>query len=122
MMQIVKTERSVQEEWRAIDGYHNYDVSSWGRVRKHSTGKLVRMCKGYGMRRVVLRYKDEFRLMVLAKLVLEAFVCKQPAGCKPYCLDGNYEHLYTENLKWVERRRKEYKYDRSKYYKHSKKQ
>lgn len=122
MMSIVKTERSEQEEWRAIEGYHNYEVSSWGRVRKKSTGKLVRMCKGYGMRRVVLRYKDEFRLIVLAKLVLEAFVCKQPAGCKPYCLDGNYEHLYTENLKWVERRRKEYKYDRSRYYKQSKKQ
>lgn len=114
-MPIVKTECSAQEKWKGIEGYSNYEISSWGRVRKKSTGKLVHICKGYGMRRVVLRYKDEFRLLVVAKLVLEAFVSKQPAGCKPFCIDGNYEHLYLENLTWVERRKKVYKYDRESY-------
>lgn len=113
MIQIIKTECTIKEQWRDIEGYH-YEVSNHGKVRNKHTGKLVRICKGYGMRRVVLRYKDEYHLLVLGKLVLEAFECKQPDGCKPFCLDGNYEHLYIENLAWVERRRKSYKYKRSK--------
>lgn len=113
MIQIVKTECKHAEQWRDIEGYH-YEVSSHGRVRNKRNGKYVRMCKGYGMRRVVLRYGNEFHLLVLAALVLEAFVCKRPEGCKPFCLDGNYEHLYVENLIWFERRRKSYKYKRCK--------
>ena len=113
MIDIVKTECEHEELWRKVDGYE-YEVSSHGRVRNMRTGKLVRLCKGYGMRRVVLRYGNEFHLLVLAALVLEAFVCKRPEVCKPFCLDGNYEHLYVENLIWVERRRKSYKYKRCK--------
>lgn len=108
-MQIVKTKREQPEQWKDIAGYANYQVSNWGQVRKKSTGEKLRMCKGYGMRRVVLRYKDEFRLIMVAKLVLEAFDCQQPEGYKPCCLDGNYEHLYIENLTWVIRRKKSYK-------------
>ena len=111
MMQ-VETNKQRPEQWKEVAGYANYEVSNLGRVRKKSTGKLVHMCKGYGMRRVVLRYKDEFRLLQLAKLVLEAFVSKQPEGYKPYCIDGNYEHLNVENLCWVVRRKKNYKYKR----------
>lgn len=113
MIDIVKTECEHEELWHKVDGYE-YEVSSHGRVRNMRTGKLVRLCKGYGMRRVVLRYGNEFHLLVLAALVLEAFVCKRPEDCKPFCLDGNYEHLYVENLIWVERRRKSYKYKRCK--------
>lgn len=113
MIEIVRTECQHEEVWKDIAGYH-YEVSSYGRVRNKHNGKIVRLCKGYGMRRVVLRYKDEFHLLVAAKLVLEAFVCAQPNGCKPFCLDGNYEHLYVENLVWVERRRQSYKYKRVK--------
>lgn len=111
MIQIIKTECCHKEMWKQVEGY-DYEVSSHGKLRNMRTGKLVRMSKGYGMRRVVLHKHKEFHLVKLAKLVLEAFVCKQPAGYKPFCLDGNYEHLYVENLVWVVKRRKSYKYKR----------
>lgn len=95
-----------------MDGYE-YEVSSHGRLRNMRTGKLVRMSKGYGMRRVVLHRGNEFHLVKLATLVLEAFVCKRPAGYKPFCIDGNYEHLNVGNLTWVVRRQKHYYYGRT---------
>lgn len=112
MIDTIETKVTQPEVWKTIEGYEHYEVSSWGNVRKLGSSNYLKMCNGYGMRRVALRYKDEFRLVVIAKLVLEAFVCKQPDGHKPFCLDGNYEHLYVENLQWVVRRRKHYKHSR----------
>ena len=79
-----------------------------GNVRKKGQIKLLKICTGYGMRRVVLRAGDDFHLVAIAKLVLEAFVGEMPEGMKPNCIDGNYENLCLTNLCWVERRKRKY--------------
>lgn len=99
----------VQEQWETIAGYNGlYEVSNMGNVRKKGQIKLLKICTGYGMRRVVLRAGDDFHLVAIAKLVLEAFVGEMPEGMKPSCVDGNYENLCLTNLCWVERRKPKY--------------
>lgn len=99
----------VQEQWETIAGYNGlYEVSNMGNVRKKGQIKLLKICTGYGMRRVVLRAGDDFHLVAIAKLVLEAFVGEMPEGMKPNCIDGNYENLCLTNLCWVERRKRKY--------------
>ena len=99
----------VQEQWETIAGYNGlYEVSNMGNVRKKGQIKLLKICTGYGMRRVVLRAGDDFHLVAIAKLVLEAFVGEMPEGMKPNCIDGNYENLCLTNLCWVERHKRKY--------------
>lgn len=99
----------VQEQWETIAAYNGlYEVSNMGNVRKKGQIKLLKICTGYGMRRVVLRAGDDFHLVAIAKLVLEAFVGEMPEGMKPNCIDGNYENLCLTNLCWVERRKRKY--------------
>lgn len=98
-----------KEIWKPVEGYTGYEVSNMGKVRKCGHADTLRIVKGYGMRRVTLRKKDEYHLVVIAKLVLEHFVSKMPAGHKATCIDGNYEHLSVDNLCWVVRRKKRYK-------------
>lgn len=97
-----------QEIWKPVEGYTGYEVSNMGKVRKCGHSETLRIVKGCGMRRVTLRKKDEYHLVVIAKLVLEHFVNKMPAGHKATCIDGNYEHLSVDNLCWVVRRKKRY--------------
>ena len=96
------------EVWRPVQGYTGYECSNYGKVRK--TGAIVdlRFVSGYGMRRVTLRKGDDFVLVVVADIILTAFVCPKPAGMKAYVLDGNYENLALPNLQWVKRKRDKY--------------
>lgn len=103
------------EIWKPVEGYAGYEVSNMGEVRKIGTDIALRFVAGYGMRRVTLRSGDNYMLVVVARIVLEAFVCPQPAGYKPNVKDGNYEHLSLDNLEWVECRKKFYKKNRNNY-------
>lgn len=103
------------EQWKPCLGYEGYEASNMGRVRKVGTDKCLRFVAGYGMRRVTLLTEGKYKLIVTAKLILEAWVCPQPAGYKPNVLNGNYEDLRLENLAWVERRRERYTKNRTNY-------
>ena len=36
------SEITINEEWRSIDGYLNYQVSNLGRVRNSKTGRILK--------------------------------------------------------------------------------
>jgi len=43
------------EEWAAVDGYKNYQVSWWGRVRNAKTGRILKpQAGGHGYNHVNL--------------------------------------------------------------------
>lgn len=96
------------EVWRPVKGYTGYECSNYGRVRKTGASVDLRFVSGYGMRRVTLRKGDDYVLVVVADIILTAFVCEKPAGMKAYVIDGNYKNLALPNLKWVKRKRDKY--------------
>lgn len=96
------------EVWRPVKGYTGYECSNYGRVRKTGASVDLRFVSGYGMRRVTLRKGDDYVQVVVADIILTAFVCEKPAGMKAYVIDGNYENLALPNLKWVKRKRDKY--------------
>ena len=96
------------EVWRAVQGYTGYECSNYGRVRKRGASVDLRFVSGYGMRRVTLRKGDDYVLVVVADIILTAFVCPKPAGMKANVIDGNYENLALPNLQWVKRKRDKY--------------
>lgn len=96
------------EVWRPVKGYTGYECSNYGRVRKTGASVDLRFVSGYGMRRVTLRKGDDYVLVVVADIILTAFVCEKPVGMKAYVIDGNYENLALPNLKWVKRKRDKY--------------
>ena len=62
-------------EWKKIDGYENYSVSSEGQVRNDKTGRILkayRMKNGYF--RVDLRKKGEVKHFRVHRLVAQAFI------------------------------------------------
>lgn len=100
------------EQWKPVKNYEGvYEVSNMGNVRRLSSKgyNILKRCKGNGMRRVILYRGKNYHLVAIASLVLEAFISSQPKGYKPYCVDGNYENISLENLRWVIKRQKKYK-------------
>lgn len=96
------------EVWRPVQGYTGYECSNYGRVRKTGSSNVLHFVSGYGMRRVTLRKGDDYVLVVVADIILTAFVCAKPAGMKAYVIDGNYENTELPNLMWVKRKRDKY--------------
>lgn len=96
------------EVWLPVKGYTGYECSNYGRVRKAGAGVDLRFVSGYGMRRVTLRRGKKFELVVVANIILTAFVCERPAGMKADVIDGDYENLALPNLHWIPRKRDKY--------------
>ena len=70
--------RHAPEYWNDIEGYPNYSVSNFGRVKSKKTGKLLKSYKTKGYLRVSL-YNDAGRKCKLVhRLVAEAFIPNPP--------------------------------------------
>lgn len=96
------------EVWLPVRGYAGYECSNYGRVRKAGADVDLRFVSGYGMRRVTLRKGKKFELVVVANIILTAFVCARPTGMKADVIDGDYENLALPNLHWIPRKREKY--------------
>ena len=99
------------EEWRKIEGFDGYEVSSLGAVRSWrpirnkapvpTTPRLLRQQKDKdGYRRVVL-FKDNKRYdLRIASLVCTAWHGKRGSGLEVRHLDGTKDNDTPDNLKW----------------------
>jgi hypothetical protein len=90
------------EIFKAIDGYEDYEVSTWGRVFNKRTGKYktpYHHHKGY--LRVDLNNGKGYRHFKVHRLVAKAFI-PNPEG-KPHVnhIDGNPANNSVTNLEWV---------------------
>lgn len=91
------------EVFRPIEGFPDYQVSTWGRVQRISTGKILKPevhDKGY--LRVDLYDKNgEKHHMKVHRLVATAFI-GNPFS-KPHInhIDGNNQNNSYTNLEWV---------------------
>jgi hypothetical protein len=63
------------ELWKLIDGYDNYSVSSFGRVRNNKTGRILKKSiHGQGYYKVDLYKYGKAKSMNVHKLVINAFI------------------------------------------------
>lgn len=93
------------EEWRAIPGFQDYDVSNHGRIRSRKWGRER-------IRRVSIHAKDGHRFimlsagprrhqLVVARLVLLAFIGPPPSAAHVACHDvGGNLNDYLWRLRW----------------------
>lgn len=61
------------EQWRKIEGYENYSVSNYGRVRNDKRNKLID-CKYSGYKRVRLCNNGVNKMFFVHRLVAMAFI------------------------------------------------
>ena len=68
----------INEEWRSIDGYINYQVSNRGRVRKSNTGRILKQRKNRdGYYQIGLYCDSKNKIHQAHRLVANEFLEKQ---------------------------------------------
>ena len=90
------------ENWRLIDGYDNYEVSSHGFVRNNKTGRILKSCvDGGGYTQVMLRKDNKPKSYKIHKLVASRF-CDNPNNyrCVDH-MDNNRSNNHFKNLRWA---------------------
>lgn len=94
--------QNLEEIWRPIEGYPDYEVSSFGRVRNKETGKYskITVCAYDGYHRATCRFQSKG--FQISRLVAKAFpdICGEWfSGCEVHHFDENPENNRADNLK-----------------------
>ena len=93
---------SNREQWASIDGYRNYEISWWGRVRNIDTGRILKpQAGGHGYHHVNLSRNVEHTIHKIHKLVAREWV-PNPDGkiCVDH-IDGCKTNNHHGNLRFA---------------------
>ena len=90
------------ETWRTIDGYDNYEISSYGNVRNSTTGKLLktRINNSTGYVMVDIRNCEKRKTCSVHRLVAQAFISNENDLPQVNHKDENKQNNHIDNLEW----------------------
>ena len=88
------------EHWASVDGYRNYQVSWWGRVRNTKTGRILKpQTSGPGYLFVRLSKNGKAQLLYIHLLVAREWVANpKEKRCVDH-IDGSRTNNHWENLR-----------------------
>ena len=92
----------INEQWRSISGYINYQVSNLGRVRNLTTGKVLKPgCMKSGYRNVILCKDGVKTTRYIHRLVAGEFIDNHhQKDCVDH-IDHDRANNSVPNLRWV---------------------
>ena len=90
------------EQWASIDGYRNYQVSWWGRVRNTKTGRIMKpQTSGPGYLMVRLSKNGKVVLHYIHRLVAREWVGNPDEKRCVDHIDGSRTNNHWENLRYA---------------------
>lgn len=92
----------MQEHWKPIESFPEYDVSNHGNIRSNASGRLLRLnTNQYGVLQVGLMRDGVQRHRSVPLLVAQAFIPQPPGPFDtPINLDGDRFNNHVDNLLW----------------------
>lgn len=96
----------MEEKWKPVNGFTNYEVSDEGRIRNKRTGRKLRVCPDdLGYERVSLKEGNKKYNRRVHRLVAEAFVdCGHDhTGLNVTHIDNDRKNNKADNLEWMTR-------------------
>ena len=88
------------EEWRAVEGYPEYDVSNIGQVRRRTTGRILRPSIVSGYYKVNLYNDGRISNKAIHQLVARAFIGEADGRCVDH-RDRSKLNNNINNLRYV---------------------
>jgi hypothetical protein len=90
------------EVWKFINGYENYEVSSFGRVRNIKFGKFLKpVNNSYGYQKVMLRRNNKKYNCNIHRLVAETFIDNPNNKIFVDHINGKILNNCVSNLRWA---------------------
>lgn len=89
------------EDWKTIEGYPNYEISTGGRVRNRSTGRIrASSDDSRGYPAVSLWAQGRPHTKNVHRLVAETFIPNPDGKTTVNHIDGNKRNNHISNLEW----------------------
>ncbi len=89
------------EQWRLIDGYDNYEISSHGRVRNNKTSRIMSAKYDNGYASIGLCKNKKRKFFLIHRLVAFAFLEKNDEDIEVDHIDQNRSNNMVLNLRWT---------------------
>lgn len=96
----------INEQWRPVDGYENYEISSLGRVKslKYGVEKILKPAKNKdGYLQVSLYRNGKEKRLYVHRLVAEAFLPNPEGFPEINHLDEDKTNNVVGNIEWTSR-------------------